>query len=93
MPIGSYLTALIKAKRARLNRSSIHSILQALDIEDGCRQDTMTKSLAIVYYLSKEISTKTKFGSGNTLTEKVARFWIKFIAISSRGGLVVEHVD
>ena len=37
MPIGSYLTALIKAKRARLNRSSIHSILLALDIEDGCR--------------------------------------------------------
>ena len=38
MPTGSYLTALIKAKQARLNKSSIRSILLALDIEDGCRQ-------------------------------------------------------
>ena len=37
MPTGSYLTALIKAKQARLNRSSICSIPLALDIEDGCQ--------------------------------------------------------
>ena len=40
MPTGSYLTALIKAKQARLNRSSICSILLALDIEYSCRQMT-----------------------------------------------------
>ena len=38
MATGSYLTALIKAKQARLKRSSLRSILLALDIEDGCRQ-------------------------------------------------------
>ena len=32
MPTGSYITSLNKAKRARLNRSSIRSILLALDI-------------------------------------------------------------
>ena len=34
----SYLTALKPAKRARQTRSSIRSILLALDIGDGCRQ-------------------------------------------------------
>ena len=41
MPTCSYLTVLIKAKQARLNRSSIHSILLALDIEDGCRHSQL----------------------------------------------------
>ena len=38
MPTGYNLTTLFKAKWARLYRSSIRSILLALDIEDGCQQ-------------------------------------------------------
>ena len=45
MPTGSYLTHIIKAKWAKLNRSSIRGILLALNIEDSCRQ-LWTKDVA-----------------------------------------------